>query len=467
MRIGYASGYWGDDPTAPQRLARGADLDYVAMDYLAEITMAILKRQQASDETLGYARDIASLAGDIADTLLDEDITLVTNAGGVNPEACKQAILDETGDRNLTVASVTGDDVLDRITDLREQGVSLMNIDTGDPFEDIGGSLVAANAYLGSFPIAEALESDPDVVVTGRCVDAALVLGPAIHEFGWETDAYDKLAAGTIAGHLLECGTQVTGGVFSEDWEHIDFENMGYPIAEMDSNGEFTVTKPAGTGGRVSEATVKEQLVYEIKDPTAYETPDVTADFTSPTLNATGSERVRVTGVTGSAPPDTLKVAALYEDGYKAQLLLIYSWPDALKKAERAAEILRTRLDDLPLNEIHTSFLGYDGCHPGIAERPDDPSEIVLRVAVKADEEATVREFGRRALPVLISGPPTVTPVVEGRPRASDVLTFWPCTIPRESVTPEVTVHTSGPHDLDIDTEASERDDKTNVGGDH
>lgn len=445
MRIGFASGAWGDDRTAPRQLLDRADLDYIAMDYLAEITMAILKRQQSSDPSLGYARDFPPLVGDLLPRLIENDVTLVANAGGVNPESCVDAILEEAGDHEITVAAVTGDDILDRIDSLRDQGVTFENMDTGAPFDEIADDLVAANAYLGAFPIAEALEADDvDIVVTGRGVDAALVLGPLIREFGWNRDEYDRLASGVIAGHILECGTQATGGIFLGNWQDIDFENIGYPIADVEPSGDFVVTKPEGTGGAVTEATVAEQLVYEIKDPTQYVTPDVVADFTSPTVEAVGPDRVRVAGCRGFERPDEYKVTALYEDGYKTQLLLIYSWPDALAKARKADTIIRRKVTDLEIEEIRTEFLGYNGCHTGIAPEPSDSNEIVLRIAIRAAGEGPIHEFGRRALPVLLQGPPNVTPVVEGRPKPNDVLSFWPCTIPRETVQATITVESNG-----------------------
>lgn len=446
MRIGFASGAWGDDPHAPQQLLERTNLDYIAMDYLAEITMAILKRQQASDSSLGYARDFPSLVGDLLPSLVEKDVTLVANAGGVNPESCVEAVLKEADEHEITVVAITGDDILDRIDSLRDQGVTLDNMDSGASFSKVAGDLVSANAYLGAFPIAEALDAadDADIVITGRGVDAALVLGPLIHEYNWDEDDYNRLASGIIAGHILECGTQATGGVFLGGWQDVEFENIGYPIANVEESGNFVITKPDGTGGAVTEATVAEQLVYEIKDPSRYQTPDVVADFTSPTVEAVGPDRVRVAGCQGSERPDEYKVAALYEDGYKAQMLLIYSWPDTLAKARKADTIIRRRIANLDIEEIRTEFLGYNGCHTGIASEPDDPNEIVLRLAIKAAEEEPIHEFGRQALPILLSGPPNVTPVVEGRPKPSDVLSFWPCTIPRETVQPSFTIKSNG-----------------------
>jgi hypothetical protein len=448
IRIGYPSGYWGDDQTAPSRMLEStSEIDYLAMDYLAEITMAILKRQQERDETLGYARDFPPLVTELVEDLKGRDVALLANAGGVNPESCKDAVLDVAAEAgvDVSVAAVTGDEISDRIPALREQGIELDNMDTGQSFEDIDDDLVAANAYLGAFPIAEALDRGADIVVTGRCIDAALAMGPMIHEFGWNPDEYDKLASGLVAGHLLECGAQVTGGVFLEGWEEVDFIEMGYPIVEVDADGTFVITKPEGTGGLVTEATVKEQLVYEIKDPTAYHGPDVTADFTTPQLEQVGDDRVRVTECAGRAPPDSLKVSALYRDGYKAQLLLTYSWPDALEKAERADDVIRRRLDraGVEFQEILTEFVGYNGCHGDISPRPEDPNEIVLRVAVKADGKEPINAFAKRAIPIAIAGPPNVTPLVSGRPDPEPVLSFWPCTIERDAVEPGLTVEST------------------------
>lgn len=443
VTIAYASGYWGDDPHAAARLLENPPaLDYVAMDYLAETTMAILKRQHAKDETLGYARDFPDNAMSVLAELLERDVTLLTNAGGVNPTACRDALLQLARERGMdvTVAAISGDDILDRLPQLRGEGISLSNLDTGESFDAVADDVIAANAYLGAYPLVDALDHDPDVVITGRCVDAALVMAPLVHEFGWGRDEYDKLSSGAVAGHILECGVQATGGVFT-DWEDIDFQEIGFPIATVEPDGEFVVTKSENTGGAVTEETVKEQLVYEIKDPTAYQLPDVTVDFTSLTLTQEGDDRVAVSGCRGSPPPESLKVSALYEDGYKAQLLLFYSWPDALAKARKGAEIIEQRVDRYDVDvTLSTDFIGYDAAHPGIAPEPDDPNEIVLRVAVRADEKGPIHEFGKEALPIATAGPPTVTQVEDGRPRPKDVLSFWPCTVPRDAVDPRIDV---------------------------
>jgi hypothetical protein len=446
ITVGYPTGYWGDEFEAPQRLIRAMpDVDYLGMDYLAEITMAILKRQQERDSSLGYARSFPPLIERILEDLVENDIKLLANAGGVNPESCQKKVgeIAEDAGFDVSVAAVTGDDILERIPALREEGISFDNVDTGDSFAAIEDDLVAANAYIGAFPLARALNEGADIVITGRCVDAATAMAPMIHEFDWAADEYDRLAGGLIAGHLLECGTQVTGGNLLDGWQDVDFHEMGYPVAEVEPDGDFVVTKPEDTGGEVTELTVKQQLVYEIKDPERYRVPDVTADFTSPELDSVGEDRVAVTGATGDAPPDTLKVTALYEDGYKTQLLLIYSWPDALEKARTADSVIRARTEDVGLDEIRTEFLGFNGCHDGISVEPADPNEIVLRMAVRADDKGTITEFGRRAIPITVSGPPNVSPVVSGIPEAQSILSFWPCTVPERVVDPSATIERS------------------------
>jgi hypothetical protein len=365
----------------------------------------------------------------------------------VNPTACQAAVLEVAAeaDVDVSVAAVTGDDILDALPEIRDRGVDLNNIDTGESFSVIADELVSANAYLGAFPVANALDNGADIVITGRTVDAATVLGPLIHEYGWTEDDYNRLASGVIAGHILECGAQATGGNFLGDWQSIDFENIGFPIAEIEFDGEFVITKPEGTGGRVTEATVTEQLVYEIKDPASYCVPDVTADFTSPALEQVGEDRVVVTDCEGRAPPESLKVTALYEGGYKAQMLLTYSWPNALEKARRADEIVRTRLEhaDVDLAELHTEFLGHDACHAGIAPEPADPNEITLRLVAQADGKRPLHRYGQQVIPVALGGPPNVTAVVDGRPKPNEILAFWPCSVPRDMVEVDVSLRST------------------------
>lgn len=448
-RIGYASGFLGDDKDALARLlANDSDVDYVGMDYLAEFNLPILRQQLAKDPSMGYVAKFVRMLDDVMETLLAEDITIVTNAGGLNPVGCRDAIVENARarDADVSVAAVSGDNVLEDLDALRET-TSLDNVDTGAPFDRIADEVTSANVYLGAFPIVEALEANADVVVTGRCTDTALVLGPLIHEFDWDERDYDRLAAGTLAGHLLECGPQVTGGLLLEDWASIDFNEMGYPVAEVDASGDFVVTKPPDTGGTVTEATVAEQMVYEIGDPRAYLQPDVTTDFTSPTVEGVGEDRVAVTGTRGGPPPETYKGLLFYKNGYKAQSMLGYSWPDALEKARRAGEVIRRRIerdDAIDVREVRADYLGHNGAHGPMAPEPADPNEIILRMAVRVDDPDDVRPFWDHVLSVILGGPPNVFPIDDRPPKPEQIMSVWPCEVPRDPIEPRTSVAKTG-----------------------
>jgi hypothetical protein len=448
LTIGYASGFLGDDRRALGRMLDHApDVDCVALDYLAEFNLPILKQQMDEDPSRGYVWKFVQIVDDLFETLVDREVTVVSNAGGMNPDACRRVLLDRAAEAGLdvTVGSVTGDDVFDRLETLRTT-TSLENMDTGEAFETVGDAVVSANVYLGAQPIAEALSAGADVVVTGRCTDTALALGPMIDAFGWRPDDYDRLAAGTFAGHLIECGPQVTGGLLLDGWQQVDYREMGYPLVEMEASGEFVVTKPEGTGGVVDERTVAEQMIYEIGDPTAYLQPDVTTDFTAPTVEAVGDDRVAVRGCAGTPPPSTYKAVALYENGYKTQSMLMYSWPDALEKARTAADVIRDRIDrdeDLELAELRSDYLGYDGAHGPMSHEPDDPNEIVLRMAARMSDPDAVRPFWEHVLSVILAGPPNVFPLDDRPPEPERILSIWPFEVPRDAVEPTVTVESS------------------------
>src|SRR5579872_2829917 len=317
IRIANGQGFWGDWLEAPVRLIEQGPIDYLTLDYLAEVTMSILQKQRKADPELGYARDFPPLVGRIAKMLRDRNVKVIANAGGINPLACAREVRRLAPD--LKIAIVLGDDVLDRIDGFLAEGHEMRNMDTGAPLSDIRGRITSANAYLGAFPIAQALATNADIVITGRCADAALALAPMIHRFDWAPDDWNRLASGIIAGHIVECGTQCTGGNCIADWQHIsDFANIGYPIVEADPDGTFSITKHPGTGGRVSVETVTEQLLYEIGDPRRYITPDVVADFTSIRLKQDGPDRVRATGMTGFERPEMLKLSISYAWGWKA-----------------------------------------------------------------------------------------------------------------------------------------------------
>ena len=323
IRIANGQGFWGDWLEAPVRLVEDGPLDYLTLDYLAEVTMSILQKQKKEDASLGYARDFPALMARLEHLIKEREVKVIANAGGVNVEACAKAVRRQAP--SLKVAVVQGDNIIDRIGSLIDSGQEFINLDTGENISAIRGRILSANAYIGAFPIAEALNTGADVVITGRCADAALALGPMIHAYRWEADDWNKLAAGTIAGHIIECGPQCSGGNSQEDWQNLpDPANIGYPIVEMDPNGGFTITKHAETGGRVTVHTVKDQLLYEIGDPKQYLTPDVAADFTSIKVRQADPNRVRVTGAKGSARPPKLKVSISYHWGWKAAGTIVF-----------------------------------------------------------------------------------------------------------------------------------------------
>src|SRR5206468_9889453 len=354
IRIANGQGFWGDWLEAPVRLVEQGPIDYLILDYLAEVTMSILQKQKDHDPELGYARDFPPLIGRIAKQILERNVKVIANAGGVNPSACAQAVLKAAP--GLAVAVVLGDDVFPRLDELVAKGHELRDMDTGQPLSTIRPRVLSANAYIGSFPLAEALATGAHVVIAGRCTDTALALAPMIARFGWGEREWDKLAAGTIAGHIVECGAQCTGGNSQVDWRNIpDMANIGYPIIEAEPDGSFTITKHPRTGGRVHSDVIKEQLLYELGDPRNYITPDCVADFTSIKLKDTGPDRVRVSGIRGRERPEMLKVSISYANGWKAIGTLVYSWPEALEKAQAADAIVRQRLAGLGLafDEIH------------------------------------------------------------------------------------------------------------------
>jgi hypothetical protein len=441
IRIGSGQGFWGDWLEAPVRLVEDGPIDYLILDYLAEVTMSILQKQRQADSRLGYARDFPPLMGRIADTLRTRGVHVIANAGGVNPVACAREVRRLA--QELKVAVVTGDDVMPRLDELLAAGHEMQNLDTGEPLAAIRPRITSANAYLGAFPIAEALATGADVVITGRCTDSALALAPMIHRFGWGANDYDLLAAGTVAGHVVECGAQVTGGNSQVDWPSVpDPANIGYPIVEVEPNGSFVVTKHAGTGGCVSVAGVKEQLVYEIGDPREYIVADCIADFTSIQITAAGEDRVRFQGIRGRAPTPFLKLSMSYHRGWKAVGTLVYSWPDAAAKARAADAIVRERLRVLGLDfeAIHTEIFGVDACHGSAAPPNADPPEVQLRIGVRGADRGAVERFTRELIPLVLSGPPAGTGYGEGRPAVREVVAYWPALIPRGEIHPHVEV---------------------------
>jgi hypothetical protein len=441
IRIANGQGFWGDWLEAPVRLVEEGPIDYLALDYLAEITMSILQKQKEADPQLGYARDFPPLVARIASRLRERGVTVIANAGGVNPVACAREVVRVAP--GMKVAVVLGDDVFPRIDEFLAKGYDMRDMDTGGPLARIRESILSANAYIGAFPLAEALATGANVVIAGRSTDTALALAPMVHRFGWQPGEFDKLAAGTIAGHIIECGAQCTGGNCQVDWQGIaDMATIGYPIVEAEPDGTFSVTKHPAAGGRVSVDTVKEQLLYELGDPKNYITPDCVADFTSIRLEDAGPERVRVTGIRGGPRPPSLKLSISYAAGWKAIGTLVYSWPQALEKARAADRIVRERLLRLGLafDEIYTEFFGVNACHGPAAPPNPDPPEVQLRIGVRGPDRKAVDRFTRELIPLVLNGPPGATGFGEGRPAVREMVAYWSALVPREEIQTRVEV---------------------------
>jgi hypothetical protein len=446
VRIAAGQGFWGDWPEAPYRQVTGGPVDYLMMDYLAEVTMSIMQKQKSRDPALGYAKDFIPLLERILPVLVERGIKVTANAGGVNPRSCATAVADTARrlrlSRNLRIGVVTGDDLLERLDGLLTRGHELRNLDTGRPLRDVRDRVRSANAYLGAAPLVQALQQGADLVITGRVTDTGLTLAPLMHAFGWNAEAWDLLAAGTVAGHIIECGAQASGGNCLVDWEHIpDLANVGYPIVEAHADGAFDIIKHPGTGGRIDVAGVTEQLVYEMGDPREYITPDCVADFTTIRLSQVRKDRVRVSGVRGKPATDKLKVSVAYSYGYKAVGTLVYVWPDALAKAEAADRILRRRLADLGLRfeAIHTEYVGVDATHGRLAREALNGAavpEVQLRVGVRATDLAPVERFTREIAPLILNGPPSVTGFAGGRPKPEEIVAYWPALIDKRQVEP-------------------------------
>lgn len=441
VRIGNGQGFWGDSVDAPVELLRGGPIDYIGMDYLAEVTLSIMMRQKLKDPELGYATDFIDFVRRVLPELVERNVRVLTNAGGLNPRGCRERIFaaaSELGVSGLRVGVVEGDDLLPRLPELVAAGHPLANMDTGEPIAPLLDRFTSANAYLGARPVVEALEQGALIVLCGRVTDTALALAPAIHEFGWGAEDWDRLAAGTIAGHILECGPQATGGNFSRWWEVPDLWNVGYPIAEMGEAGEFVVTKHDGTGGMVTVDTVAEQLLYEMADPREYITPDGIADFTTIRLDQEGPDRVRVHGIAGRPKTPYLKISASYLAGYKASGQITLSGPRAVAKAELAAETVWKRLERAGVTfgegAREVELLGQGAVLPGIWEALEEPPEVVLRLAVRDPDRAKVERFGKEIAPLVTAGPPGVTGFAGGRPKPQQVVAYWPALLAREEV---------------------------------
>jgi hypothetical protein len=447
VRVASGQGFWGDWLEAPRRQVEGGQVDYLMLDYLAEVTMSIVQKQKERDPRMGYARDFIGAMESVFPAVAERGVKVIANAGGVNPMACADAVLEAASKHGvrgkIRIGVVTGDDILDRLDELLAAGHQLRNMDTDEPLANIRDRVLSANAYIGSTPIVEALQRGANVVVTGRSTDTALTMAPLRHEFGWAADDWNRLAAGIVAGHILECGAQCSGGNCLYDWRNIpDLANVGYPIAEAQADGTFVITKHANTGGRVNVPSVTEQLVYEMGDPNAYITPDVVADFTSIRLEAAGENRVRVYGITGAPPTPFLKVSIAYRSGFKAVGTLVYSWPDAMEKAQLADRVLRERLDNLGLkfDQVLSEFVGATATHGALAGDGREAPEVQYRIGVRGSDRAAVERFTREIAPLVLNGPPSVTGFAGGRPKVEEIVAYWPALLDKRAVSTAVTI---------------------------
>lgn len=444
LRIGNGCGFWGDNLDTPRALAEQGRLDYLTLEYLAELTMSILALQKQRHAEAGYAADFLDVLQQLLPVLQRQpQLKIVTNAGGMNPHGCARrarAVLDGAGLSHRRIAVVHGDDLLPRLDELLAQRHAFANLDTGEPLSTVRDRIVSVNAYLGCQPIVHALRQGADVVITGRVADASLTLGPAVYEFDWKWDDWDRLAAGTVAGHLIECGAQATGGLWC-NWQETNLALVGYPIAELEEDGSFILTKPAGSGGAVNRETVAEQLLYEVGDPSAYLTPDVVADFATVQLTECGRDEVRITGARGKPATDCYKVSIAYRDGWTASGTLVIAGPDSAKKARRCGEMIFERLHRagaVPAHR-HIECLGSGDSVPGVLPIVDAP-EVVLRVTVRDAERAVVERFTKEFAPLVTSGPPGVTGYTTGRPPVREVFAYWPALVDKNAVVPQVEI---------------------------
>lgn len=447
IRIANGQGFWGDSILGPVRLVREGPIDYLTLDYLAEVTMSIMQKLKQRNPEAGYATDFVEMLERLLPELQEKKIKVIANAGGVNPIACRKAVakvIKKLREQNklksapIRIGVVTGDDILPTLDSLLQAGEPFKNMDTGAPLSAIRNRVLSANVYIGIEPIVEALRQGADIVIVGRCTDPSLVLAPMVHEFGWSLNDLDKLASGTIAGHIAECGPQCTGGNFT-DWRTIPhFASIGYPVVEAYPDGHFVLTKHENTGGLINKATVTSQLVYEMGDPKRYLTPDVIADFTSIQMEEVGSNRLKMSGIRGYPKPETLKVSISYLNGYKTSGQLTIAGPDALEKAKLCTQIIfdRLKMDHCEFrdDQITVEYLGTAVCHAGIASMPNDLPEVVLRIGVKDDDEDKVDRFGKEIAPVITSGPPGVTGFSGGRPKATEIVGYWPALVSRQHI---------------------------------
>jgi len=435
---------------APYRLVKNGKLNYLTLEYLAELTMGILASQKKKNPQLGYVTDFPEVLKSLIPLLKDDPgLKIITNAGGINIDSCVLAtaqILVQQGLGEVKIAACGGDDVLSQLENSPSLMSSARHMDTKESLSSLKSELTCANAYLGCGSIVEALGGGARIVITGRVADAALALGPAIFEFNWSFDDYNLLAGGALAGHLIECGAQVTGGLWT-GWNELtsrDFINMGYPVAEISSEGSFILCKPENSGGRLNRETVSEQLLYEIGDPSCYITPDVCINMTTVKISEDSENRVVLSGAEGSAPPSDYKVSAAYQNGYIASGQLVVSGPQAVKKAKLCSEIILGRLQRAGVNlkETHSELLGSGDLVPGLSS--GQAQEIVLKISARDNSLDKLKRFSREFSPLITSGPPGVTGYTGPRGKPLPNMEFFPFLMSKKLVSPVCNIQSAG-----------------------
>lgn len=442
VRVGAGLGFYGDSWRPVRASIERGGVQYIASDHLSELTLAILQKDRQKDPSAGYARDAVPMLTELWPLAAKHGVKFVLNAGGLNPQGAREAIARAFRDKawKATIATVSGDSVLERIDELRAAGEPLAHMDSGEDIASVRERMLFANAYLGAQPIAEALARGADIVLTGRVADAALTLGPLAYEFGWQWDDWNRMAAGLTLGHLLECSGQGSGGNFGSagEWAQVpDYAHLGYPIAEVSADGSALFTKPPGTGGRVSFDTIRQQLLYEVHNPHAYVSPDVVLDMGTLRFDDEGGDRVRISGATGAARPGRLKIVAGYQDGWMGTGMIGFAWPQAYAKCEKSAEIIQTLVTErgwVP-EETNVEYVGYNSLLGENADPTyrDQLNECFLRMTIRTRDRRVADGFGRLFPWLGLSGPPFVGGM-KGIQPAKELLGIWPALVSRELV---------------------------------
>ena len=443
VAIGGGQGFWGDSPDAAIHMIRNADIQYMGCDYLAELTLSIMAKQQLKDPTKGFAPDFTTrILKEAGKEAWDKHIKICTNAGGMNINGCVDGIRQWAEGNSMSgykIGYVTGDNIKDKIPQLLKDGWTFPNFDYDGNFNDILDKIYNCNVYIGHEGIEGCLAEGADVVITGRAADSALFLAPLKYEFGWAADDWDNLARGIMAGHLLECGGQGAGGNYMYDWRNVPrMDELGFPIAEL-TDDTFEITKAPDCGGIICEQSCKEQFLYEVHDPANYLTPDVNVDISHATITQVGDNRVRIGGVKGKPRPDTLKLCVGYHKGWKTVSMLSFAWPDAYEKAQYCAEVIMKKMQrrGMKADDIHISYIGLNSLHLGVADMSEEAlknlNECVLRIAVFSEDKSECAKIIPEISPLQLNGPPGAS-FFGGRARVQEVMALWPTTLPRDAV---------------------------------